>query len=404
MKRTYHGVYVHPLTGKPVKCTRSTRAELERIRVTWQGMRDDLAKNVITREELARRLGEPDPIPFSRVAAWYLDPPERLRPKSQTAVAKFVASSGLADRDVLKLDAAAVSQWFDRLARRGLLPSSRLTYWALLSAIVRRAVQLRQLERVPWGEWRPKVAGGRRAQPQEAARTPAELVAIFMAARDIDEERRRRSVLPVRGGPRLYQLLEPRVAVIALLGLGQGECAGLRWPDLDRARGEVAIVRQYDGQPLKTAFRRANLAAPPVLFQILDTQRAFLEERGLYDPKGPIFPRSKLATAHPFRAGAFKTAPELIKQRDWRAIMERSGLPNPERWTVRALRRSFATLETIAAGGDLSRVKARTRHGTISKLALYLESSREPARPAFELPPQYEPPALPPKEESGAAE
>ena len=89
----------------------------------------------------------------------------------------------------------------------------------------------------PFALPRPELERARRPGsdrlPREATRTLAELDALLVAARELDELEARRG----RGG------LEARIACASLLGLRQGELAGLEWGDVDFDAREVAIAR-----------------------------------------------------------------------------------------------------------------------------------------------------------------
>lgn len=92
--------------------------------------------------------------------------------------------------------------------------------------------------------------------------------------------------------------LEPKIATTAVLGLRQGELAGLRWSDLDEAALTVTIARQWNGDELPKGKKAKTLRAPRELFELLLTWRAELEARSLYHAKGPVFPMRESEPGH----------------------------------------------------------------------------------------------------------
>jgi integrase len=301
-----------------------------------------------------------------------------LAPNTVRRVRSFVAGAGapLLRRELDGLDAPLISAWLEKLSAQGAAPSSIGVLWRTLRSIVQHAVLRGWIGRAPWGTWRPKLRGAGRSQ-REACRDPGELVRLLEAARAI-------------GPPEL----EAKIAAAALLGLRQGEIAGLRWSDVDEQTAMVTIARQYAAAPTK--HRRINpLRAGPTLFGILAAQRARLESAELYLRGGPVFPdlhASKRGAPAPYAKG------ECLTTRQLRAAVERANLPNVSRWSPHSLRDTFVTLEAKSSthDGDLRALAERSRHGSIGSLLRYMRTAtREPAPIGFELGAPPTPRALP---------
>lgn len=381
----------HPLTGRQITIRARTAAELASLVYRVESMRNELRHDLVTPDEVDRKLRrlQHGPVSLERAAVAYMT--RAIAKNTRRRVASFVKSNPeLVRLELDELDGARLARWTDSL-RATDQPSTIGQKWRTMRAIVRYATELGWIARVPWGTWRPVVRGGI-VREREAARTIAELVALVDAARELDDERATHA-LPWRPFGSLSQL-EAKIATKSLLGLRQGELAGLRWSDFDRDRLSVTIGRQWDDEPTKTPGSSTRLLAPSELFDVLDVHRARLERVNLYDAAGPVFP--DLTTSTALRPRAY-TSGECLTRRDLRAVVLRAGLPHPSRWSPHSLRDTFVTLEA-RAHDDLKDVQPRSRHKRIASLLRYLRSlQREPAAPGFTLPPaQRSPPALPP--------
>ncbi len=309
-----------------------------------------------------------------------------IAPNTRRKVTSFLSSAAdLCAREIEAIDAASVLSWLRSLEKRGLAPSSVASGWRVLSAIVRHAQERRWISSAPWGTWTPHIRNKRApAKERESCRTVDELVTLLRAAEAHDDERRARGLLGD---------VTAKCAAVALLGIRQGEIAGLRWSDVRDGEGLVVVARQYDGEPLKNRVRPDEIRAVPTLFQLFDKHRSALRERALYTFQGPVFPSPASEPGHP-RA---YTKGEILTRRSIRAVVRGAGLPRPSRWSATSLRDTFVSLEADAAHGDLVRTAERSRHATIASLLRYLRSrSRDPAPPGFD-PGGRGPPLLPPK-------
>lgn len=394
-RKRYRRQLLHPVQNGPkpryIYVTGDTLEQIAAFRSHFDQLRGAIKHGLRTAEdveaEIAKYEARREPVPLSKLAAKYMDPPDRLAPKTRANVQTFLRAAGrrLAHQDYRALTAPVVKAWVDDLQGKGLSLGYVQLQWRILRSIIGHALERGVIAACPWGIWSPKIRGNRRKNDGEAARDVGELALLLDTARRIDEERRRVGSKSHGGaaGGRAF-LLEPRIAIAAFLGLHQGELAGLRWNDLDVEHGLVRIARQYDEQPLKTHARAAHLRVLPELFEIFFLQALDLEARGLFAPDGPVFPcpsRSTSDIARPYRAGGC-----VLETRELRAGVVRAGLPNPEGWTTTSLRRTFATLEDLGAGGDLVALAERTRHASVSSLLRYLRGRRRgPAEPGFSL-------------------
>lgn len=377
----------HPVTGRRFRVSARTRGELAMLVGEVERLRTELRIGMTSEEEIARRLARLSHgrVTLEHAATVYASSGE---PSANSArrIRSFLRAAGksLASLELDALDAPALTRWEASLRTLGYAASTIAGAWRTLRQVARYATARGWIVRSPWGDvYRPAVrASGAGRLEREAARTPDELRRLLAAARWFDLQRSRRGELGD---------LEAKIAAASLLGLRQGEIAGLRWPDVDRATLTVAVVRQWDGAPLKTR-RPAVLAAVPELFAALADLEVQQRRLGLFDPRGPVFLRPVSGRPAPFAPGT-----EPLSRRQLRHAVSVAGLPSPARWSAHSLRDTFATLEATARGGDLRAVADRTRHASIASLVRYLRSlSRDPPAPGFVLgSPADSPPALP---------
>lgn len=391
----------HPLTGKQVTISARSQRELDATLYELDTMRAELrlANLRATPEQRIRLAEDVD----RRIRAM-----TRGRMTLEDAAREYAARGGLAPstrKSVLSswlggpakplgplpleaLDAPTLERWIDALRAGDYAPSSIGRIWRTLRAVIRYATASGWIGQPPWGLWRPRLHGGQLPrQEREAARSPDELARLLAAAHDLDELARERS-------RRVLGDLEARIAAVALLGLRQGELAGLRWKDVDAAGGCITVARQWGGKHARLPKGGAvhTLQTLPELLELLELVRDRHVELGLLRRRGddgPVFPDPSVAylrsaAAHHTPDG--KPIPLPLEQ--LRAAVRRAGLPRSARWTATSLRDTFATLEAETYGGDLKRLADRTRHASIGSLLHYLRTrSRKPLAPGFALPP-----------------
>jgi integrase len=372
----------HPVTGRRFRLSARTERELGAYMHRIDTLRTELRLGVRTADEVDRQLRHlrHGPVTLERAARAYLDRPALAR-NTKRRVRSLVDGdpaylAPLLPLPVAALDVPTLSAWIRSLERRGTLhPTTIGTIWRGLSAIVRHAGERGWVGAVPWGKWRPRLS----TTPKhilEAARTLDELARLLAAARACDDEDR--SYLSIAPAD-----TEPKIACASLLGLRQGELAGLRWHEI--AWGppiRVRVVRQWVKSPLKMNAPPIEIESIDELAEILTRYRAHLEACHMYDPRGPVFPArtSVIGKPRPYASG------EVLTRLNLRAAVERAQLPQIGSWSAHGLRATFVTLEAAASGGDLRRVASRSRHATIAGLARYLRAlsrSRDPAPPAF---------------------
>ena len=342
------------------------RAELAELRAGYRAGR-------LTAADVTARLGRArrsDRLTLSDAAATWA---ARVAPRTSKETGWLLTGGALRELAPLALDdldAPRLDRWIHNL-EASYAPTSIGKAWAVLSAIVRGAISRQVLEALPWGDWRLPRRIVLTPRPRECCTRPEQARALLDAAAALDAESDWRHV----------PTLEARIACGLFLGARSGELAGLRWSDLDPARGCVTIARQFDDAPTK-ARRPHAIAAPPECFTILDTHRHRLELARRFRPTGPIFP----VRTNEGRIVHSRTA--VLSTGELRRAVVRAGLPHPERWTVHSLRASFICLE-LASSGSLAHTMVRSRHRSLRATQAYARGllDREPPPPSWRLPP-----------------
>jgi integrase len=364
----------HPLTGKQFRVSARTEAELARLLEAIDRMRGELRVGLVNEAEVDRKLRRVryGTVALSRVLESYARrkdlSPDTIR-TARTALRgplRQISEVGIDD-----LDVPLLAPLFERVASTH-SKSSVTTTWKVLRALLGHATERGWIARVPWGAWRPRAGRGRPAKPlRECCRDPEERARLVAAAAELDAE-------DLAGG-RGYRALAAKVGAAALLGLRQGEVAGLRTYDLYPARGVVGVRRQWDGDPLKGSTRGADLAAPPELFTLLEAHLERTGARAARKSDRSSSDRLGRAVFESSAGGHYLRGSKPISLPALREVVRRAGLPSPERWTAHSLRDSFVTIEYQALGGDLAALMRRSRHATLTSLVRYLRSfAREP--------------------------
>lgn len=379
---TYRSRPRHPITGRRFYVHARSQRKLDAYLDRLDRMREDLRLDLRTVEQVDRALRrmQHGPATLERACLSYLErydlskrTRERVRSAMRGPLAAFLSKS------LYAFDTPLLDEWMQSLVRAGLWPTTILTHWRTLRMVVRHAVERGWIAGVPWGSWRPRLTSAPKRPQREAARSVDELWALLHAARDLDHEDLIAREIP----PLLPADTEPKIASLALLGLRQGELAGLRWSDVDWGPPlRVLVARQWDGAPLKNKTQPKIIEAAPALALILQRHRERLEGSCLYDASGPVFPSrdSLRGSPRPYSKG------EPLTRLQIRAAVERARLPSLASWSAHSLRDTFVTLEALASGGDLARVALRSRHASLASLARYLRAvTRNPAPPSLLL-------------------
>ena len=281
------------------------------------------------------------------------------------------------------LDANAMKAWETaerelpgRRAGEMISPKTVRNAYDLLRTAYGRAVAAGHLDAVPWepGYRPPRVkAHAESVASREACRTVDELRRLVRAAMEYDEK------LQAKGR---WSDMCARVFVVAMLGLRQGEAAGLGWDDLhiDDGSHDCLIVHQaVDNwrhahpdwtRPLDVPKSdRPMFSLHPRVVEFLRSHRRRLDDRGWYRPDGPVFP----TIGGGARGGQWRDKSELLKPDLFRELVRRAGLPSPERWVPHSLRHTYATLEGANAA-SLRDLQARTGHSSLKVLEGYMKS------------------------------
>jgi integrase len=372
----------HPVTGRRFYLRARTQRELEAYMHRLDTLRTELRLNVRTVEEIDRELRHlrHGPVTLERAAVSYLE--RKLADNTKRRVRSALDSHlrAIAALPIASLDAVTLQAWIRSVELTGIHQTSVRAVWKTLSAIVRHATERGWIGALPWGSWRPKIGRAPKRAQREATRTLAELRRLLEGARANDDEDR--SYLPMSMADS-----EAKIAAASLLGLRQGELAGLRWDEVGWGPPLVVLVaRQWENAPLKNSAQPRRIEAIEALAEILQRLRAHQERWGMYEPAGPVFPSRKSAYGkpRPYTRGQVLTSLQV------RSAVNRAGLPHPQAWSAHSLRDSFVTLEAQASGGDLVRVASRSRHASLTSLVRYLRAvSRDTAPPAFSCLPGY---------------
>jgi integrase len=370
MRKAFGSRPRHPVTGRRFWLRASSARELDAYLHRLDTLRTELRLGVRSAEEIDHELRHlrHGPVTLERACVSYLE--TRLAPNTKRGIRSWMRTHAavLQGYSLSALDGPLVDGWIRDMERAGLEASSIGTSWRRLRAVCAHGVRRGWIAGAPWGLYKPKIArtGGR--GPREAARTVEELAALLAAASAIDAEHDADPWPP---------MLEAKIACAGLLGMRQGELAGVRWNDV-QLRGDsvdgvvttVRIVRQWEDAIVKGK-KVAELQTIAELGVILEHHRRRLERAHLFNVSGPIFPcRSRSAPDHP-RAYLHG---EVLTRLHLRAAVRRASLPNFASWSAHSLRDTFVTLEASASGGDLAGVQQRSRHSSVASLARYLRA------------------------------
>lgn len=286
-------------------------------------------------------------------------------------------------RRAAELTANVMAEWETKeKARPGkrdgelLSPKTIRNAYDLLRTAYTRAIEAGEIERLPWdpGYKPPSIAGHiERVATREACRSIEELQAIVREAILYDEKG--------QAGGR-FSDLTARVFALAVCGLRQGEAAGLGWDDLEldvepfTCKVRVQVTDGWRGRhpdwerpksPPKS--RRPQFLLHPAAVKMFRAHRDRLTERGWYRPDGPVFP----TTGGGAVGGQWRSHADLVLPALFRRLVERAGLPNPERWVTHSLRHTYATLEA-AKLPSIRDLQARTGHSSVQVLQGYMHS------------------------------
>jgi integrase len=225
-------------------------------------------------------------------------------------------------------------------ARAHLAPFTVRNHRALLLAMLKKAVSLGWLERVP--EVRvPRVDPDDEDDPPRL--TQEEAARLLDAARELIRVEDPHSEIPY---------ITYAVAVFA--GLRAGELAGLRWPDVDLQRRTMHVRRSYDGKTKTRSSRRFV----PIVDALLPILTAWKER----------CPRTELDLVFMNRAGRTRNKCDRVFRETLHQVLDSAGFERPttgRRTHVicfHSLRHSFACNWRLNGGSleDLVRVLGHT--------------------------------------------
>ena len=263
----YRAKTKHPVTGRRIHLRARSERELEAYKHRVESLASELRLGLTSAEDVSRALRrlEHGVVTLERAANAYAERSDlaantrgRVRALLTTQIAPLAAL------ELVQLDSSVLNPWLEQLRARGIQVTTIATTWRTLRSVIRYAAERGWIGALPWGAWRPTLWKARaRGAPREACRSIAELARLIAAGAAVDEADDDLA-------------LEPKIAAAGLLGLRQGELAGLRWPDLTRARAprrrrpRVASAHGLDRAAV--AWRAAQEPRPPA--QARDDRRA----------------------------------------------------------------------------------------------------------------------------------
>jgi len=175
------------------------------------------------------------------------------------------------------------------------------------------------------------------------------------------------------------EYLRPLVLCGLYTGLGASEVLSLRWRDVSRSRGFIAVTRKKTGKLVEVPLH-------PHLAEELQGLREAQVKAGRWRADGHVFLSRK--------GEPYKGYPRNL----WRRTLERAGLEGRGLNGPHCLRRTFASLYE----GPIRDLSELLGHATIHTTALYLRGRSEAKRRAVEAL-DFTAPAAPPQSESETA-
>lgn len=360
--------------------TAPTMGEVMAAAETWRRLRRELAAGLITREDMHAkiRLSERggaltvEEVWTSYVASFA---PVRQRAlKSHWNTHFKIKFGGLLAQELTAIVWGEWERWEGgRKTRKGTDTSKSTvsTLFALMRAAYGRRVDAGELQKLPWGKWKPTGQFGRPAQEREALRSVEEVLLVLGAARAHDDK------LRAWGH---YSDLQARMGAMLLHGLRQGEAGGAGWDDYRALNGVrvLGVNRQVrDGwatdnagweRPLDEPKARSsgNVVCHPVLVRLLDDLQIYQRSRGLYRPTGPIFPA---------RHGGWRKSRTTVEPALFRDMLRAAGLDvlgvDVDRFVTHSARHTFGTLEALHSS-DIKATGERIRHSDAAVTTMYM--------------------------------
>jgi integrase len=239
------------------------------------------------------------------------------------------------DRRISTITFGEIERFKTSGPRAKLHPNTVNHHLALLGAMLRHALRLGWIDRVP-----------------EIRKNRVEVLSESFGYLQSDKEVRAFLDAAREEGPDVFDLY----ATAILTGAREGELAGLAWEDVDFARGMLWFRRSYSG-PTKS-----GKARPVVL---VDALRPILQARRMrVGAAGRVF-TSKAGT--PLQPSA------RVFQEVLRRVLERGGFP-PRYITFHSLRHTFAS-HVMMDGGDLYRLQRLLGHQSAAMTQRYAHLS-----------------------------
>lgn len=373
-----------PLTGRRLSITADTLPELHARLQKLREVRRDLRHQQIDPREARRILRPVEGKLLTVCEVW-----ERYFkgvPESSKAIArsswkhKLLPYFGKAM--AWELDKTRMREWQAALEKKSAASNTIENAFYYLHGAMRLAVHDRQLDAMPWGDYRPP--SGKVKRERGAAGNVTELGNLIACAFGLDERDWK---------ARQYADRHVVIGVAGLAGLRQAEVCALGWdhvyidgPDARlhiEWQGKRRWWERFSDRPRDpTKGRRAEwIAINQDAVTLLRAQRERLKERGWYRIDGPVFP----GKTGGWRRGAVAMKPPAVRE-----LARAAGITNWDTWVFHSMRHSFSTLETNASG-DIRATMQRTRHTSVKQLMGYVHPLTRglpaPAMPPLALPP-----------------
>ncbi|MBK8255583.1 MAG: hypothetical protein IPK82_23335 [Polyangiaceae bacterium] len=362
--------------------TRPTDAEAIAAAEAWRRLRRDARDGLISTAELNQklRLSERGTVlTVHEIWHTYISAFAEVRKRALKYHWKNHYAKHFGDLAAEELTAERFGKWEEWEAQK---PAGRTgkdtsrstiqTLFALMRAAYGKRVENGELQRVPWGKWKPTGQFGRPAEEREALRSVKEVALVLEAARVHDERLRSWGH---------YSDAQARIAVMLLNGDRQGEAGAKAWDDFKEKDGRRVLEtkRQVrDGwktdhptwpRPLDVPKSRSageNVCHPTLEKILLDLQK-YQRARGIYRPDGPMFPA---------RHGGWRESRTTVEPSLFRKLLTAAGLQHLgvdiERFVTHSARHTFGTLEALHSQ-DIKATADRIRHRDQEVTAMYMK-------------------------------
>ena len=375
-----------PITGKTQSFTGRDKAQLIARVAQFESLRKDLEAGIVTADEVIERRERLVHGVYTVRQAWEAYFPGLSSTTARAAKAAWTTrlEGPFAELPCCEVTEDKLKAWYEIERRSNIHPKTIANAWDCLRSALRLAIRTRRLDREPWAEFRIKIPKTKTVK-KELCRDIEEVRRLIAECARHDEEQAKKTHGPC------FPDLARKYIVAVYLGLRNGELGALGWDDLQLRSGVPHVIVRHTvnrdwksehpewERPLAPPKNREEVALPlhPEVLRVLMVQKRALKALGHYRDDGPIFPGN---------GGAWRLHPRTLDPILMKKLVRRA-LPGVDasKFTPHSLRHTFATLTTVALGGDVKRAQRLTRHADVRQLEQYLhEAGRTETNP---LPP-----------------